>query len=660
MDRTECEARARELREKLNHYGYLYYVLDDPAVSDYEYDMLYRELERIESEYPELQTPDSPTLRVGGKGFNSFEQVRHEVRMESLQDVFDMDEVREFDRRLRDSGEEPEYIVEPKIDGLSVSLEYRDGVLVRGSTRGDGDTGEDVTENLRTIAAVPLALRERPAFLEVRGEVYMPLSSFERLVARQEDAGERPFKNPRNAAAGSLRQKDPRITASRRLSIFVFNVQRIEGETLVSHAQSLDYLKRLGFRVIPSYVRCKNVEEVCAEIARIGDTRGENDFDIDGAVVKADDFAMRARLGSTAKYPRWAVAFKYPPEEKTSKLLSVEVNVGRTGAITPVAVFEPVTLAGTTVSRASLHNQDFIRAMDLNVGDKILVRKAGEIIPEVLGVAEKGENSGYFRLPETCPACGSKTVRDEDESALRCVNPDCPVQLLRNLIHFASRDAMDIEGMGGAMVEKLVANGLLHSCADIYTLEREELAGLDGMGEKSADNLLASISRSRSAGLARLLCALGIRGIGQKAAALLAEHFGDIDAVMNARREDIEAIEGFGGTMAQSVVDYFASAHARELIGRLRALGVSTSQERRERGESLRGLTFVLTGTLPTMTRTEASRLITGNGGKVSSSVSKKTSYLLAGEDAGSKLIRANELGVAVIDEKGLTELLRR
>ena len=658
MDRSECEARARELREKLNHYGYLYYVMDDPEVPDYEYDMLYRELERLETEYPELQTPDSPTLRVGGKGFNSFEQVRHEVRMESLQDVFGMEEVSEFDRRLRENGEAPEYIVEPKIDGLSVSLEYRDGVFVRGSTRGDGDTGEDVTENLRTIAAVPLSLREKPAFIEVRGEVYMPLTSFEKLVARQEDAGEKPFKNPRNAAAGSLRQKDPRITASRKLSIFVFNVQQAEGAELSSHAQSLDYLKRLGFRVIPSYVRCKNAEEVCAEIERIGANRGENDFDIDGAVVKVDDFAMRARLGSTAKYPRWAVAFKYPPEEKTTRLSSIEVNVGRTGAITPVAVFEPITIAGTTVSRASLHNQDFIRAMNLNVGDRIIVRKAGEIIPEVLGVAEKGENEGYFRLPDTCPACGSRTVRDEDEAVLRCVNPDCPVQLLRNLIHFASRDAMDIDGMGGAVVEKLVTEGLVSSCADLYTLDRETLAELDGMGAKSADNLIAAVNRSKSAGLARLLCALGIRNIGQKAAVLLAEHFGDIDAVMSAGREDIEKIEGFGGTMAQSVADYFASDRARELIGRLRALGVVMTQEKRARGDRLAGLTFVLTGTLPTMTRTEASALITENGGKVSSSVSKKTSYLLAGEDAGSKLMRANELGVEVIDEAGLLKLI--
>ena len=571
-----------------------------------------------------------------------------------------MEEVEEFDRRLRETGEEPEYIVEPKIDGLSVSLEYRDGVFVRGSTRGDGDTGEDVTENLRTIAAIPLALREKPTLLEVRGEVYMPLSSFEKLTARQEDAGEKPFKNPRNAAAGSLRQKDPRVAASRGLSIFVFNVQRLEGETLTSHAQSLDYLKRLGFKVIPSYVRCKDAKEVCAEIRRIGETRGENDFDIDGAVVKANDFAMRARLGSTAKYPRWAVAFKYPPEEKTTRLLSIEVNVGRTGAITPVAVFEPVTLAGTTVSRASLHNQDFIRTMELNVGDRILVRKAGEIIPEVLGVAEKGENSGYFRLPENCPACGSKTVRDEDEAALRCVNPDCPVQLLRNLIHFASRDAMDIEGMGGAVVEKLVSEGMIHSCADIYALDRETLARLDGMGEKSADNLIAAINRSKSAGLARLLYALGIRNIGQKAAVLLAEHFGDIDAVMGAGREDIEAIEGFGGTMAQSVVDYFAADGVRELIERLRTLGVATAQERRERGERLAGMTFVLTGTLPTLTRSEASKLITDNGGKVSSSVSRKTSYLLAGEDAGGKLTRANELGVEVIGENELREMLEK
>ncbi len=658
MDRAECEKRAGELREKLNYYGYRYYVEDDPAVTDYEYDMLYRELERIEAEYPELRTDDSPTLRVGGRGYNTFEQVRHEVRMESLQDVFGMDEVEDFDRRLRESGEQPEYVVEPKIDGLSVSLEYRDGMFVRGSTRGDGDVGEDVTENLRTIAAIPLMLRERPAFLEVRGEVYMPQSSFEQLVARQENAGEKPFKNPRNAAAGSLRQKDPRITASRRLSIFVFNIQRIEGETLTSHAQSLDYLKRLGFRVIPGYLRCNTASEVCEEIKRIGDGRGGYGYDIDGAVVKVDSFAARERLGSTAKYPRWAIAFKYPPEEKETRLTSIEVNVGRTGAITPVAVFEPITLAGTTVSRAVLHNQDFISAMNVNVGDRILVRKAGEIIPEVLRVVEKGENSGFFRLPEVCPACGSPTVRDGEEAVLRCVNPECPVQLMRNLIHFASRDAMDIDGLGGALVEKLVAEGMLSSCADIYTLDRERLAQLEGLGAKSADNLLAAAERSKSAGLARLLFALGIRNIGQKAAVLLAEHFGDIDSVMAAGREEIEAIEGFGGVMAESVTEYFASEKARALISRLRELGVVMTQERRQRGELLAGKTFVLTGTLPTMTRQEASELITGNGGKVSSGVSKKTDYVLAGEDAGSKLVKANELGITVIDENTLMKML--
>ena len=658
MERSYAESRAKELREKLNHYGYLYYVMDDPAVPDYEYDMLYRELENIEAEYPDLQTDDSPTLRVGGKGNNTFAEVVHTVRMESLQDVFSMDELKDFYRRTTDAVGEVDYIVEPKIDGLSVSLEYRDGVFVRGSTRGDGDTGEDVTENLRTIAAIPLSLKEKPAYLEVRGEVYMPQSSFDQVVERQEIAGEKPFKNPRNAAAGSLRQKDPKITASRKLSIFVFNIQQVEGEQLSSHSQSLDYLKRLGFKVIPSYTRCKNGEELQAEIEKIGENRGRYGFDIDGAVVKIDDFALREALGSTAKYPRWAVAFKYPPEEKVTTLKEIQINVGRTGAITPVAVFEPITLAGTTVSRAVLHNQDFISGMNLNVGDKIIVRKAGEIIPEVLGLAEKGENEGYFTLPEKCPACGAQTVRDNAEAVLRCVNPDCPVQLLRNLTHFASRDAMDIEGLGGAVIEKLVAEGMVSSCADLYSLDREKIASLEGLGAKSADNLLAAVERSKQAGLARLLCALGIRNIGQKAAVLLAENFGDIDALAAADREAIEKIEGFGGIMAESVAEYFATERSAELIERLKAAGVVMTQEKIVRGDKFAGKTFVLTGTLPTMTRTEASKLITDNGGKVSGSVSKKTDFVLAGEDAGSKLVKANELGITVISEEELKAML--
>ena len=658
MERSYAESRAKELREKLNHYGYLYYVMDDPAVPDYEYDMLYRELENIEAEYPDLQTDDSPTLRVGGKGHNTFAEVVHTVRMESLQDVFSMDELADFHRRTTEAVGEVDYIVEPKIDGLSVSLEYRDGVFVRGSTRGDGDTGEDVTENLRTIAAIPLSLKEKPAYLEVRGEVYMPQSSFDQVVERQEIAGEKPFKNPRNAAAGSLRQKDPKITASRKLSIFVFNIQQMEGEQLSSHSQSLDYLKRLGFKVIPSYTRCKNGEELQAEIEKIGENRGSYGFDIDGAVVKIDDFALREALGSTAKYPRWAVAFKYPPEEKVTTLKEIQINVGRTGAITPVAVFEPITLAGTTVSRAVLHNQDFISGMNLNVGDKIIVRKAGEIIPEVLGLAEKGENEGYFTLPEKCPACGAQTVRDNAEAVLRCVNPDCPVQLLRNLTHFASRDAMDIEGLGGAVIEKLVAEGMVSSCADLYTLDRVKIASREGVGAKSAHNLLAAVERSKKAGLAKLLCALGIRNIGQKAAVLLAENFGDIDALASASREEIEKIEGFGGIMAESVAEYFASERSIELIARLKEAGVVMTQEKIVRGDKFAGKTFVLTGTLPTMTRTEASKLITDNGGKVSGSISKKTDFVLAGEDAGSKLVKANELGITVISEAELIAMI--
>lgn len=658
MNFEAAKKRAQELRELLEKYNHHYYVLDNPLVEDYEYDALMHELIDIEEQYPELLTVDSPTQRVGGKALNTFESVVHTVQMGSLQDVFSLDEVKAFDKRVRDVVSSVRYVVEPKIDGLSVSLEYRDGYFVRGSTRGDGFVGEDVTLNLKTIGSIPLRLKRALPFIEVRGEVYMPRKSFDEVVKRQELEGVQPFKNPRNAAAGSLRQKDPKITAQRRLDIFVFNIQQIEGETVTSHKQSLDLLADLGFKVIPSYRVFDNIDGAMKEIERIGEARGTFPFDIDGAVVKVDTFADRELLGATAKFPRWAVAFKYPPEEKPTKLLDIEINVGRTGALTPTAVFEPITLAGTTVSRAVLHNEDFIKEKDIHIGDIILVRKAGEIIPEVLGVVEHTKDSVPFQMPTHCPSCNEPVFRETGEAVLRCTNPECPATLLKNLEHFVSRDAMDIEGMGPAVIESLVSNGLLQSAADLYTLSASELLTLERMGERSVSNLLASIERSKGADLSRLVYALGIRGIGQKAAQLLAKRFGTMDALMNAQADEIATIEGMGDIMANSVVEFFSHSGTVDLINRLKAAGVNMQSTLAPEGDKAKGLTFVLTGTLPTLSRNEATKLIESQGGKVSSSVSKKTSYVVAGEEAGSKLTKANELGIPVLTEQQLLDLL--
>ena len=657
MTPDEAKKRVEELTAALEYHSHRYYVLDDPELSDFDYDVLLHELMALEEQFPQLHAENSPTSRVGGKALGTFESVAHTVQMGSLQDVFGMDDVRDFDRRVRETVEKPVYVVEPKIDGLSVALEYRDGLFVRGSTRGDGLTGEDVTGNLRTVRTIPLRLQNAPEFIEVRGEVYMPRSSFEALTQEQEQNGEKPFKNPRNAAAGSLRQKDSRVAAKRRLDMFVFNLQQLTGHTVSSHTESLDYMKSLGLRVIPTYRRFTEIEDVCAEIARIGEERGKNGYDIDGAVVKVDNFAQRELLGSTAKYPKWAVAFKYPPEEKATKLLEIEINVGRTGVLTPTAVFEPVTLAGTTVSRATLHNQDFITEKGIAIGDTVLVRKAGEIIPEVLSVLEHAGGDVY-RLPESCPACGGETTREDGMAAVVCRNPDCPAQLLRNLIHFASRDAMDIEGLGEAVVALLVEAGLVHSAADLYTLDAEAVAGLARMGKRSAENLLTAIEGSKRQPLGRLVFALGIRGIGQKAALLLCERFPDIDALMAATEEEIMAIDGMGGIMARDVVEYFALPHSRAFIERLRTCGLNLQAEKKQRGERLAGLTFVLTGTLPTMGRKEAQELIEQNGGKAASAVSKKTSYVLAGEEAGSKLDKARELDIPILTEQEFRKLL--
>ncbi|MGI6404264.1 MAG: NAD-dependent DNA ligase LigA [Oscillospiraceae bacterium] len=657
MDREQARKKIEELRKLVEYHDHRYYVLDDPQLEDYEYDQLYHQLLELEEQFPEFMDPNSPTQRVGGKGYTTFEPVIHTVQMGSLQDVFHLEELDAFDRRVRERVENPRYVVESKIDGLSVSLEYRDGVFFRGSTRGDGHTGEDVTANLRTIRSIPLKLSEPLPYLEVRGEVYMPRQSFERLVAAQENAGEQPFKNPRNAAAGSLRQKDSKITATRGLDIFVFNIQQIQGVELSGHKESLDYLKKLGFSVSPEYEVYDTIGEVKQRIEVIGQNRGKFPYDIDGAVVKVDNLTHRELLGATSKFPRWAVAYKYPPEEKVTTLRWVEVKVGRTGALTPTAVFDPITLAGTTVTRAVLHNQDYIDQKRIAVGDQIIVRKAGDIIPEVVGVAQHGGAQPY-QLPQNCPSCGAQAVRPPGEAVLRCPNAECPAQLLRNLIHFASRDAMDIEGLGPAVVELLVENGLVQSPADLYHKTVEEIQPLERMGKRSAENLIAAIEASKKRDLSHLIFALGIRGIGQRAAQLLARRFGDMDALMIATPDEIASIEGFGEIMAQSVHSFFAQEGNRHLINALQEAGVNMKSNLRPTGSALEGLTFVLTGTLPTLSRSEASKMIEAAGGKTSSSVSKKTSYVVAGEEAGSKLTKAQSLGIPIIDERELLRLL--
>ena len=555
---TEIEKKIEELRKTLRYHSDRYYNDDAPEIEDYEYDMMMRELKKLEEKYPEYDAPDSPTKKVGGVADNSFESVAHSVRMESLQDAFSKDELREFSNRVEDTVSDVNYVVEPKIDGLSVSLEYRDGVFLRGSTRGNGDVGEDVSGNLRVIHNIPLKLNKSIPYIEVRGEVYMPKKSFERVVDRQIINGEKPFKNPRNAAAGSLRQKDSSVAASRGLDIFVFNIQQIEGVELSSHKESLDFIKELGFNTIPTYKKVDNIEDAIAEIDRIGEARGSLEYDIDGAVIKVDDFSQRDILGSTAKYPKWAIAFKYPPEEKQTKLLDIEIAVGRTGVLTPTAILESVHLAGTTVNRATLHNQDFINEKGIAIGDVVTVRKAGDIIPEVLCVNEHNSNS-VFKFPDVCPSCGEKVYRDEDEAAIRCINPECPAQLLRNLIHFCSRDAMDIEGLGPAIIETFVNEGMIAKTYDIYNLDFNKILSLEGFKETSANNIINSVNNSKNNDLSKLIFALGIRHIGAKAGKLLADYFKDIDLVMNASVDDILQIDGFGKIMAESVVEFFSS-----------------------------------------------------------------------------------------------------
>ena len=648
----DIREQIEQLRRTLNEHNYNYYVLDNPTITDYEYDHLLRQLEDLEADHPELITPDSPTQRVGGQALEAFQQVTHRVPLQSLQDVFSPEELADFGKRVGESVDNVEYLLEPKVDGLSMALEYRDGVFVRGATRGDGQVGEDVTENLRTIRSIPMKLENVPGTLIVRGEVYMPRKTFERLNEERELNGENLFANPRNAAAGSMRQLDPKIAAARGLDIVIFNIQYTDHEPFETDSASLDWLKSLKFKVI-DYQLSSSMEEIQKSIFRLGDDREQYPFDIDGAVVKVNSLSDRVTLGETSKFPKWAAAYKYPPEQKESVVQDIVVQVGRTGVLTPKAVVSPVRLAGTTVTNATLHNQDFITEKDIRVGDTVIVQKAGEIIPEIVSVVKEKRPEGtepYF-LPKVCPVCGAPVVRDEDGAHIRCTGAECPAQLLRNLTHFASRDAMDIEGLGPAAVKALVDAELIKTPADLYHLDRDAVAELDRMGRKSADNLLAAIEKSKQNDLSKLLFAFGIRQVGQRAGRDLAAHFGTLDALAAATVEELTAIPDVGGVTARYLTEWFASPQSRHLIAALKEAGVNMTSLAQPVGDKLAGVTFVLTGELSAYSRKEAEEKLQALGAKVSGSVSKKTGCVIAGEAAGSKLRKAQEFGVPVLDE---------
>ncbi|MCI9157735.1 MAG: NAD-dependent DNA ligase LigA [Lawsonibacter sp.] len=655
-DLTEIHA----LRQELTQAGYEYYVLDEPTMSDYDYDHKLRRLEELEAAHPESVTPDSPTQRVGGQPLESFTQVKHRVPLESLQDVFDLEELEAFDQRIKGAFPDAGYVVEPKVDGLSVALEYEDGLFIRGATRGDGQVGEDVTENLRTVKSIPLRIPDAPPRLIVRGEVFMPKKVFHALNEERERRGEALFANPRNAAAGSLRQLDPKIAASRKLDILIFNVQWADGEEFSTHLETLEYLRDKGFKVIPHY-SCGRVSEVIGRITEIGEGREDYQFDIDGAVVKVNDLSQRAELGSTAKSPRWAAAYKYPPEVKPAQVVDILVQVGRTGVLTPKAVLTPVRLAGTTVTNATLHNQDFITEKDIRIGDTVLVRKAGEIIPEVLSVVmeQRPEGTEPYLLPKICPVCGAPVEREEDGAHIRCTGAECPAQLLRNLAHFASRDAMDIEGLGIAVTENLVEAGLVRTPGDLYFLREEDVAKLERMGKRSAQKLLAALEKSKEQDLSRLIYAFGIRQVGQKAGKILAARFQTIDALQDASLEDLTAVDDIGEITAQSILEWMASPQSRHLIQRLKEAGVNMTAAEQGGDQRFSGMIFVLTGSLEKFTRDEAGEMIESRGGRSSGSVSKKTTYVVAGEKAGSKLRKAQELGIPVLTEDEFLELLK-
>ena len=660
---NKIEKRLKELKELIAYHANKYYNEDSPEISDFEYDMLMLELKNIEKTHPELVTADSPTqvIVANGKVDTHFAEVHHEVPLQSLQDVFDLQDVKDFDERIRRTVKDPKYVVETKIDGLSVSLEYINGKFFRGATRGDGLVGEDITSNLKTIKTIPQELNENVT-ITVRGEVFMPKKSFERLNEEREVIGEKLFANPRNAAAGSLRQLDPRITAERNLDIYIFNVQKIEKVELKSHYESFKYLQMLGFQVNPYIKLCNNIEDIMGGIVEIGEKRGELTFDIDGAVIKVDDLKQREEIGTTTKTPKWAVAYKYPPEKKETIVEDIRVQVGRTGALTPMAILKPVRVAGSLISKTTLHNEDFIKEKDIRIGDAVYIEKAGDVIPEVAEVLKEKRTGDerVFEMPKACPVCGAEAVREDGEAVTRCTGIECPAQLFRSLVHFASRDAMDIDGMGPAIIEQLLDENLISNIADIYTLQKEELLKLDRMGEKSADNLIQAIEKSKNNSLDRLINSFGIRHIGTKTSKILAKNFSDLDEMMNATYERYASINEVGDIMADSIVLFFESVQSQDLIKRLKDAGVNTQGSKKELQDNrFEGKVFVLTGTLPTYSRQEAANIIEDFGGKTSSSVSKKTDYVLAGEEAGSKLTKAESLGVKIITEEEFKEMIK-
>lgn len=658
----KIQDRIQELTDILNYHSKKYYVDDSPEISDYEYDMLLRELENLETEYPEFLSPISPTQRVGGAPLDKFDEVRHEVPMESLQDAFSFEELRDFDKRVSSVTSNYTYAVEHKIDGLSVSLEYENGKFIRGSTRGDGLVGEDVTNNLKTIQSIPMVLSEPIQYIEVRGEVFISKKNFMKINNRREELGESLFANPRNAAAGSLRQLDSKVAASRNMDIFVFNIQKIVGKEIESHIEGLRYLKKLGFKTILNDNEYESIESAINEVIKIGEERGNLLFDIDGAVIKINNLKKRKELGSTSKFPRWAIAYKYPPEQKETTLLDIIVQVGRTGVLTPLAILEPVHIAGTTVSRATLHNQDYIDEKDIKIGDRVVVQKAGDIIPEILEVKKEQRtgNEIAFKIPEICPVCGASVVREEGESAHRCTSISCPAQIVRNIIHFVSRDAMDIDGLGPAIIEQLLTNNLISDAADLYYLKKDDIAALDKMGDKSADNLLKALENSKNNPLSKLLTALGIRFVGAKASKNIAKKLCNLDKILSANIDELTEIDEIGEIMAKSIVNYFNEPQNIMVIEKLRAVGVNFIESDSDNSDlRFEGMTFVLTGSLTDFTRNEASEIIEKFGGKTSSSVSKKTSIVLAGEEAGSKLEKANALGIKIITEDDFKEMIK-
>ncbi len=658
----KIQAQIKELSELLEYHSRKYYVEDSPEISDFEYDKMLRKLEKLEEAYPQYLSPLSPTQRVGGKASEGFSQVVHQVQMESLQDAFSEEEIYDFDRRVSDVISDYSYVVEHKIDGLSVSLEYKNGEFFRGSTRGDGAVGEDVTQNLKTIMSIPMYLSEPVPYLEVRGEVFISKDNFLKINARREEMEEPLFANPRNAAAGSLRQLDPKIAAERKMDIFVFNIQRIEGIKIESHIEGLRLLKKLGFKTILNDEVFPDIKTAYKRVMEIGEERGKLPFDIDGAVIKVDKLALRDRLGSTSKFPKWAIAYKYPPEQKETKLIDILIQVGRTGALTPLAVLEPVHLAGTTVSRATLHNQDFIEEKEIKIGDIVTVQKAGDIIPEIIGV-NKSKRDGSekdFIMPDSCPVCGASVVREDGEAAFRCTSASCPAQIMRNIIHFVSRNAMDIDGLGPAIVEQLLQRKMIENAADLYYIQTDDVEDMDKMGKKSAQNLITAINNSKTNSLSKLITALGIRFVGEKAAKNIAKAVKSMDNLMSMTTDKLIEIDEIGEIMAKSIVDYFTEPKNKEFIEKLRTAGVNFEESVEEPSDNrFKDMTFVLTGTLSQFTRNEASAIIESFGGKTSSGVSKKTTYVLAGEEAGSKLDKANSLGVTVISEQQFKEMIQ-